>query len=152
LDGSDLRQLTFGGVQEYPVGWLADGSLLYSVPGQGYEYTVNRLDLNSGESQVYSSESIQSISPDGQSIAIAEVTFGERWQVVIGDLDGGNRWSLADGNLSVLTPLWSPDGQWMLARVSNTGPEANMGALINLRTCEVIPLPNLQDETLAWVP
>jgi Tol biopolymer transport system component len=152
LDGSDLRQLTFGGVQEFPAGWLADGSLLYSVPGQEYEYTVYRLDLQSGESQVFSSENIQSISPDGQYVAIAEMTFGERWQIVISELDGDNRRSLVDGSLSVLNPIWSPDGQWILASVSDTGVEASMGALINLSTCEAIPLPGLKEDIIAWAP
>ena len=34
LDGSNLRQITHGGVQEWPVGWLEDGSFLYTVPGR----------------------------------------------------------------------------------------------------------------------
>ena len=60
LDGSNLRQITHGGVQEWPVGWLPDGGFLYTVPGREYEYIVYRLDLASGESQVFSNENIQS--------------------------------------------------------------------------------------------
>ena len=51
LDGSNLRQITHGGVQEWPVGWLEDGSFLYTVPGREYEYIVYRLDLASGEAR-----------------------------------------------------------------------------------------------------
>ena len=83
LDGSNLRQITHGGVQEWPVGWLEDGSFLYTVPGREYEYIVYRLDLASGESEVFSNENIQSLSPDGQYVAIARLAFGERWQIDI---------------------------------------------------------------------
>ena len=72
LDGSNLRQITHGGVQEWPVGWLEDGSFLYTVPGREYEYIVYRLDLASGESPVFSNENINP-SPDGQYVAIARL-------------------------------------------------------------------------------
>ena len=118
LDGSNLRQITHGGVQEWPVGWLPDGGFLYTVPGREYEYIVYRLDLASGESQVFSNENIQSLSPDGQYVAIANLTFGERWAVDISRLDGADRWALANDGLWVLNPLWSPDGSgcWRLSR------------------------------------
>ena len=110
LDGSNLRQITHGGVQEWPVGWLEDGSFLYTVPGREYEYIVYRLDLASGESPVFSNENIQSLSPDGQYVAIARLAFGERWQIDISRLDGADRWALANDSLWVLNPLWSASG------------------------------------------
>ena len=62
LDGSNLRQITHGGVQE--AGGLAGGwQFPYTVPGREYEYIVYRLDLASGESQVFSNENIQSSHP-----------------------------------------------------------------------------------------
>ena len=70
LDGSNLRQITHGGVQEWPVGWLEDGSFLYTVPGREYEYIVYRLDLASGEPGVLEREH-PILSPDGQHVAIA---------------------------------------------------------------------------------
>lgn len=150
LDGSELRQLTSGGVQEYPAGWLADGSLLYNVAGRVYETTVYRLDLHSGESQVFSNENISSVSPDGQQLAISELAFGERWQVAVSDLTGANRRALASGSLWVLTPRWSADGQWLLAGVSDTDSGATLGALFNPSTCEVIPVPGLRGSILSW--
>ena len=80
-------------MQEWPVGWLEDGSFLYTVPGREYEYIVYRLDLASGE-PVFSNENIQSLSPDGQYVAIASWPFGERWQIDISRLDGADRWAL----------------------------------------------------------
>lgn len=152
LDGSNLRQITHGGVQEWPVGWLPDGGFLYTVPGREYEYIVYRLDLASGESQVFSNENIQSLSPDGQYVAIANLTFGERWAVDISRLDGADRWALANDGLWVLSPLWSPDGEWLLATVSATDSGSTTGALINLRTCQIIALPHIQGNLLDWKP
>lgn len=150
LDGTDLRQLTFGGSQEIPLAWLADGSLLYEVLDINGT-NVYRLDLESDKSQLFSSEGIQSVSQDGQYLAITKMANGERWQIAIKETTGNQRWDLTDGNMSVLNPLWSPDGQWIMTTVLNPEGPA-MGALINLSTCDVIPLPNLQDDILVWVP
>jgi hypothetical protein len=150
-DGSGLRQLTFGGYQEIPLGWLADGSLLYGQYEAEDQYTVYRFDLQSGASEEFSHEDIQSISPDGRYLAIGKLTFGERWQITISDVEGQNRWSLNDGNPSILFPRWSPDGQWVIVAVLK--PEGGaMHALIDLRTCQAIVLPQLQDDVLAWLP
>jgi len=157
-DGSNLRQLTQGGVQEWPVGWLPDGTLLYTVPGRENEYTIYRIDVHSSgankgfDSQVFSRNNLSSISPDGKYILTSEKTFGDRWLIYVSDLDGSNRWLLNDPSLWVLTSVWSPDGQWLLAGVSDTDPGSTIGALINLRTCQVIPLPAFQGNLLSWAP
>ena len=150
LDGSNLRQITHGGVQEWPVGWLEDGSFLYTVPGREYEYIVYRLDLASGESRC-SRTRTSILSPDGQYVAIARLAFGERWQIDISRLDGADRWALANDSLWVLNPLWSAGsgGCWPL---SATDSGSTTGALINLRTCQVISLPHLEGNLLDWKP
>jgi TolB protein len=152
-DGSNLRQLTFGGYQEIPSGWLADGNLLYGEYEAEDQYVAYRLDLQSGESQEFSrGEDIQSISPDGRYLAIGKLTFGEHWQITIRESDGQNSWPLNDGDPSILLSRWSPDGQWIIVAVLKPGAGASMHALINLRTCDAIPLPHLQDDVLAWLP
>ena len=85
-------------------------------------------------------------------MAIANLTFGERWAVDISRLDGADRWALANDGLWVLNPLWSPDGEWLLATVSATDSGSTTGALINLRTCQVISLPHIQGNLLGWKP
>lgn len=150
-DGSNMRQLTQGGLQESTVGWLSDGSLLYSVPGEGNGYIVYRLDLQSGKSEVFSNEPVHSISPDGNSFAIAELTFGDRWQLTVTNLDGKGRVILNDTSLSVLPQLWSPDSKWILASITDSDTASITGALINPGTCEVIPLPLLKDDVIAWI-
>ena len=81
----------------------------------------------------------QSLSPDGQYVAIARLAFGERWQIDISRLDGADRWALANDSLWVLNPLWSASGEWLLATVSATDSGSTTGALINLRTCGSSP-------------
>jgi hypothetical protein len=150
-DGSDQRRLTNGGGRESTLGWLPDGSLLFSEPGPDGESIVYQLNLQTGESREYARESIHSISPDGKYFTVAELTFGDLWKTEIRSIDGPERWSLADGDLSVLPQVWSPDGEWLLISVSKSGMENALGALIRWKTCEVIPLPNLKDTVLDWL-
>lgn len=152
LDGSDMRQLTHGGVQEWPVGWLPDGKFLYTVPGRENDYIIYQLDLQSGAVEEFSQNNLQSISPNGRYMLTSEKTFGDRWLVYLSELDGSNRWLLNDSSLWVLTPIWSPDGQWLLAGVSATDSGSTIGTLINLHTCQAIPLPDLRGNFLSWVP
>jgi TolB protein len=151
-DGSEMRQLTHGGVQEWPVGWLADGRFLYTVPGRENEYDTFQLDVQSGAVEEYAQDNLDSISPDGQTVLTSERTFGDRWLVSISDVDGSNRWQLNDSSLWVLSPMRSPDGEWLLAGVSATDSGSTIGTLINLRTCQVIPIPALKGTLLSWTP
>lgn len=150
LDGTDMHSLTSGGLQEWPVGWLADRRLLYLVPGRENEYTIYALDIDTGASEVFSNQNIQSISPDGQYMLTIERDFGVRWLTYASKLDGSNRWLVADSSLWVLTPTWSPDGEWLLAGVSDSDAGSTIGALIHLSTCEVIPLPELKGNIYGW--
>lgn len=153
LDGSKMRPLTNGGVQEWAVGWLPDGKhLIYTVPGRVDEFTTYKLDVQSGTAEVFSNTNLISISPDGRYILTSETTFGDGWQVYVSEMDGSNRWLLNDSSLWILTPIWSPDGQWLLAAVSDTSPAETTGALINLNNCQVIPLPHLKGNFLSWMP
>ena len=92
LDGSNLRQITHGGVQEWPVGWLEDGSFLYTVPGRGTSTSFTASTSPAAKTGVLEREHPILLSPDGQYVAIARLTFGERWQIDISRLDGADRW------------------------------------------------------------
>ena len=138
-------------MQEWPVGWLEDGSFLYTVPGREYEYIVYRLDLASGESRVFSNENIQSLSPDGQYVAIAVLAFGERWQIDISRLDGADRWALGQRQPVGSEPLWSASGEWLLATVSATDSGSTTGADQPAHPpCHL--LPHLEGNLLDWKP
>lgn len=149
-DGSKMRQITHGGVQEWLVGWMPDGRLLYSVPGRENEYISYAVDLQSGNTEVVSESNSESISPDGKHTLTSEKTFGDRWLLYVSNLDGTNRRPLNDSSLWVLTPLWSLNGQWLLAGISDLDPGSTIGGLINLGTCEVIPLPDLKGNLMSW--
>jgi hypothetical protein len=122
------------------------------VPGPENEYTNYGVDLQSGKTELIPDANLSSISPNGRYTLTSEKTFGDRWLVHVSELDGSNRWLLNDSGLWVLTPVWSPDGQWLLAGVSDTDSGSTIGALINLRTCQVIPLPDLRGSFSSWVP
>jgi Tol biopolymer transport system component len=76
--------------------------------------------------------------------------------VFVSNLDGSNRKLLADGDPYIVTvPAWSPDGKWIIASVHD--PDTNkhpnpMLALIQVDTCQIIPLPNLGGYVTSWLP
>lgn len=80
----------------------------------------------------------------------------DKYGLFVSDLDGSDRKQLADGNPYIVTlPVWSPDGNWVLASVHN--PDADkqpnpMLALIQVDTCQVIPLPGLGGYASSWLP
>ena len=150
LDGTGLRQLTTSRGQEWFAGWLADGQMAYLLPGRIDEYTVYRLDLETGQSEVFLEDHILATSPGGQYLLTAEKVFGDRWLTYLSSADGSNRWLLADDDLWFISPTWSADGEWLLAGVSDTTYEAATGALVHPRTCQVISLPRIQGSILSW--
>ena len=121
------------------MGWLEDGSFLYTVPGRSTSTSFTASTSPAAKAVVFSNENINPLSPDGQYVAIARLAFGERWQIDISRLDGADRWALANDSLGS-EPLWSASGEWLLATVSATDSGSTTGALINLRTCQVISL------------
>ena len=99
------------------MGWLEDGSFLYTVPGREYEYIVYRLDLASGESRCSRTRTSNPSHPMA-STWLSPLAFGERWQIDISRLDGADRWALANDSLWVLNPCGAPvaSGCWPLSR------------------------------------
>jgi Tol biopolymer transport system component len=151
-DGSNMRQITHGGVQEWPVGWLPDGRLLYTVPGRENEFTNYAVDIHSGHAEVVTDDNLLSLSPGGKYVLTSEKSLSDRWQVYISELNGANRRLLNDSTVWILTSIWSPDDQWLLASISDNDRAQSIVALINLNTCQVIPVPNLQGNLLSWTP
>ncbi|HET9906589.1 MAG TPA: hypothetical protein VFQ23_08105, partial [Anaerolineales bacterium] len=94
------------------------------------------------------------VSPDGKQLAYEEMLPLDKYGLFVSDLDGSNRKLLADGDpYTVTVPSWSPDGNWVIATVHD--PDVNKQpalALIQVDTCQIIPLPNLSGYVTSWLP
>ena len=69
-------------------------------------------------------------------------------------MDGSEKRLLVQlDNWPVFLPLWSPDGKWLSFNASdNDSPDGSSNAgLINVDTCQFVPLPALQGEIHEWV-
>ena len=72
----------------------------------------------------------------------------------VAHLDGSARRLLAQLDYwGIGIPVWSPDGQWLIASVTNTDQIAptEMPTLINLNSCQAIPLTGIEGEVQGWV-
>ena len=96
------------------------------------------------------------VSPDGKRVAFEEMLPLDKYGLFVSDLNGSNRRQLADGDPYIVTvPLWSPDGNWVMASVHDpdtTKKPDPMLALIGVDTCQVIPLQNLGGYISSWLP
>jgi hypothetical protein len=157
-DGSNLRQLTDGVDATYAMTWMPDGNrLLYSVALRDGA-SLNIIDVQTSE--VSSLPGIDSgsvaVSPDGKRLVTEETLPLDKYGVFVSNLAGSNRKLLADGDPYIVTvPAWSPDGKWIIASVHD--PDTNkhpnpMLALIQVDTCQIIPLPNLGGYVTSWLP
>ena len=115
-DGADCLQRGMGifrSLHRQP-GWLEPAPDHGGVEGRwaGWRMAVSSTPCRAGSTSTSftagtspaakagcSNENIQSLSPDGQYVAIAVLAFGERWQIDISRLDGADRWALANDSL-----------------------------------------------------
>jgi Tol biopolymer transport system component len=157
-DGSNLRPLTDGTDANYAMTWMPDGNrLLYMVVSRDGS-SLQIIDMQTGEVSSLPGIDARSVavSPDGKRLVLEETLPLEKYGVFVSDLDGSNRKLLADGDPYIVTvPAWSPDGNWIIASVQD--PDTNkhpnpMLALIQVDTCQIIPLPNLGGYVTSWLP
>jgi Tol biopolymer transport system component len=157
-DGSNLRQVTPGSDANHAMAWMPAGDrILYTVEKADGAF-VRTIDVQTGEVvSLFESNythSTVALSPDGQQVAFEEMLPGDRYALYIADLDGSNRRLLANPSPVVATiPLWSPDGRWLAVGVSDPDakPPLPALALIEVDTCQVVPLPNLTGYGYTWI-
>jgi Tol biopolymer transport system component len=94
------------------------------------------------------------VSPNGKRLAFVEKLAPERFGMFVSNLDGSNRKLLSNGDpYAVTVPVWSPDGNWIIASLLDPFQERGpVLTLIQVDTCQIIPLPDLSGYVSSWLP
>jgi WD40 repeat protein len=158
--GHDMRALTDTTDNPTLIGWTADSrQLILSIWQQG-ENRIRALDVDSEAVQSLITTGQPwltgvSISPDEDWIAYVDKVPGRMAPgIFVSRLDGAEKRLLVQlDTWTVGLPLWSPDGNWLAFLAMNTDtmrPEGTPG-LVNVKTCQVVPLADLGGEIQSWV-
>jgi Tol biopolymer transport system component len=142
------------------IGWTADSRRLILSIWQQDENRIQTLDVDSEAVQPLITTGRPwltgaSISPDEDWIAYVDEVPGRMAPgIFVSRLDGTERRLLVQlDTWMVGLPLWSPDGNWLAFLATNTDtmrPKGTPG-LVNVKTCYVVPLANLDGEIQSWV-
>jgi hypothetical protein len=159
VDGSGFRQLTDGTEANYAQAWMPDGKqLLYTVTSRD-AISLRLMDVQTGETSPlfdlnYNGTVV--VSPDGKRLAFEEMLPLDKYGLFVSNLDGTNRIQLADGDPYIVTiPSWSPDGKWLIASIHDPNMSSQPNptlALIQVDTCQIVPLSNLRGYVFSWLP
>jgi TolB protein len=158
LDGSNFHQLTKGEAANLARAWMPDGDHLLYTDGLDDGAALHLIDVQTGEVTPLSGTNSLSaaISLDGKRLAFHEMLPGDQVGLFVANLDGSDRKLLSDGDPYIVTsPIWSPDGNWIIASVidPNTSQLSNPAlALIRVDDCQIIPLPGLSGYASSWLP
>ena len=157
-DGTQQIPVVENGDANSVMAWLPDGqSLLYTVAGPNGS-SVNRIDLSTGHvTQLFDTNYVNSgiaLSPEGDRVAYEFMLPGDHYGIYASDVDGQNRKLIVDGAPIVVTvPRWSPDGNWLIVSVQDESlPEIPVLALIEVDTCQIIPLTTISGYVSTWNP
>jgi len=159
-DGTNLRALTNGPTYESLGGWLPDGQhILYGTPNAD-GVLLHSLDITSKAIEdlftIQATKDLSiAISPDGTRLAYMERLFGYKNGLFISNLDGSHRQFFGDAETEIFSePIWSPDGKWLLLSVwdDQVNDVLPFLALIQVDSCQIIPLPELTGQFSSWVP
>jgi hypothetical protein len=143
-------------------GWSPDASLVYILKSDGTFSGGSHLfsiHVSTRESNPLLPDVLMqgaAISPDGEWISYQHQEFGRnRAWLSLSRLDGSDRKLLVrlDGRRGVLSSIWNPDGNWLAAYIydSQFEDDNNGEILIDLNTCQVIPLSGLGNRILSWI-
>jgi len=158
-DASNLQQLTDDNEVNYAVTWMPDGDHLVTNTPSRDGVDFYNMDVQTGESIFMFEGSYNgsvAVSPDGKRLAVEEMLPLDKYGLFVSDLDGSNRIQLADGDPYIATiPAWSPDGNWLIVSVHDPSMSSQPNptlALIEVNTCQIIPLSNLRGYVFSWLP
>ena len=158
-DGSNQQPLLENADANIAQAWQPDGkALLYTVKGPDGA-SVRSIDIATGHvTQLFDINYINAgvaVSPDGKRVAYEAMLPGDLYAIYIANLDGSSPRLIANASPVIATvPVWSPDGQWLILSVQDESlaTEAQMPVLtlVNVNSCQVIPLVNLTGYVSTW--
>ena len=159
LDGYDPKLLTSNEPLKLMQGWMPDGRILYITLDENVPI-LKLIDPRNGEtSSLFNVPELAppiAFSKDGKRLAIdwLEQTTSKQILYVL-TLDGTQRKPLleltSDGYIRNM--LWTPDGKWLLVDLSrNVTKEPYTKVLVQVDTCQIIPVLNLEGTVLDWLP
>jgi Tol biopolymer transport system component len=160
VNGKNRRQIPAGSGNVTVAGWTPDGQkLLITVNETNKGDVIKLIDVSSGAAQItlptQRQTSIPALSPDGQWIAYTDKVIGKMAPgIYITRLDGSERRLLVQLDTHWTTdPRWSPDGKWLSFSVPQDDflHPRTIPTLVNLDSCQVVPLPWLKDEIRFWI-
>ncbi len=158
-NGQNQRKIA-GGSDTVIAGWMPDGKrLLITVNEANKGEVIKLLDISNGALQTVISAGVVStsptLSPDGQWIAYFDKVIGKMAPgIYLVRLDGSERRLLVQLDYHWMSNLrWSPDGKWLVFGVSQDDflHPAMIPTLVNLDSCQVVPMPWLKDELRFWL-
>jgi Tol biopolymer transport system component len=139
------------------VGWADSTHLLITEPGPDGVY-VQSIDLTNGTTRnlftISSNKADTVLSQDGEWIA-----FTTSRGAMIGNGLYVSRLNVSERRLvaaingrSLYFPIWSPDGRWLVLSLPDPDDSVDQmrQALVELETCQVIPLPDLGGDVYSW--
>jgi hypothetical protein len=161
-DGTGLQSVS-GEFVGLLIGWTSDGTGLFYGEVTKDNMLLKKLDIASGATgdlfavhDLFSSRDYDikfDISPDEKRISFFDQVNGsslDGWYV--SNMDGSDRKLISFQTQPwTFTPVWSPDGKWLMTYVWNNSPDdPGMFALVNAQDCRIIPLPGLADAQAIW--
>jgi hypothetical protein len=161
-DGAGLRAVTSGSEYEELAGWSPDGTAVIYSATTGGQQAIWSVDLERGLiRRLFALEGLvkavgAAVSPDEAQIAFRDVLFGQpAGGLFLAALDGSGRRLVAElGFGGMSSPVWSPDGAWLAARLPGGEGAFDLPVPILLQpeTCRLVVLSDLTGEVMGWAP
>lgn len=159
LDGSGSMRLIDNNLPKLMQGWTPEGNILYLTLDENGP-VMKRVNPKTGESSslfnVPNFGTSLSISTDGSQYAMnpLDEQSGKQSLDVFGTASSPRKTLLqVDKDGYILGLRFTPDGAWLLVNLSWSIPDDYYSqALVNIASCQVIPVKNLPGRVIGWLP